>query len=136
MGLFSFLFLGFLILFQVASAYFKDFHLLLIGVICLATSIEKWNLHKRVALKMVMLVGVNPAWYVLNSVLKDNNTCGNNCLLLFLQYKSSLSFLLKQSRYLNWYERFVGDTLIFCWNPNWKFPAVLLFLMRILLNKN
>ncbi|NXA09614.1 S13A1 protein, partial [Sapayoa aenigma] len=50
---------------EVASAYFKDFHVLLIGVICLATSIEKWNLHKRVALRMVMLVGVNPAWYVL-----------------------------------------------------------------------
>uniref|UniRef100_A0A8D2NZK0 Solute carrier family 13 member 1 n=1 Tax=Zosterops lateralis melanops TaxID=1220523 RepID=A0A8D2NZK0_ZOSLA len=50
---------------QVAAAYFKDFHLLLIGVICLATSIEKWNLHKRVALKMVMLVGVNPAWLTL-----------------------------------------------------------------------
>ncbi|XP_041327450.1 solute carrier family 13 member 1 [Pyrgilauda ruficollis] len=50
---------------QVASAYFKDFHLLLTGVICLATSIEKWNLHKRVALKMVMLVGVNPAWLML-----------------------------------------------------------------------
>ncbi|NWY40798.1 S13A1 protein, partial [Sylvia atricapilla] len=50
---------------EVASAYFKDFHLLLIGVICLATSIEKWNLHKRVALKMVMLVGVNPAWLML-----------------------------------------------------------------------
>ncbi|NWX25362.1 S13A1 protein, partial [Notiomystis cincta] len=50
---------------QVAAAYFKDFHLLLIGVICLATSIEKWNLHKRVALKMVMLVGVNPAWLML-----------------------------------------------------------------------
>ncbi|XP_004418801.1 PREDICTED: solute carrier family 13 member 1 [Ceratotherium simum simum] len=49
----------------VASAYFKDFHLLLIGVICLATSIEKWNLHKRIALKMVMMVGVNPAWLTL-----------------------------------------------------------------------
>ncbi|KAB0341737.1 hypothetical protein FD755_012621, partial [Muntiacus reevesi] len=47
---------------EVASAYFKDFHLLLIGVICLATSIEKWNLHKRIALRMVMMVGVNPAW--------------------------------------------------------------------------
>uniref|UniRef100_A0A8B9QIX8 Solute carrier family 13 member 1 n=1 Tax=Apteryx owenii TaxID=8824 RepID=A0A8B9QIX8_APTOW len=55
----------FLFLFQVASAYFKDFHLLLIGVICLATSIEKWNFHKRVALRMVMLVGVNPAWLTL-----------------------------------------------------------------------
>ncbi|NWS57069.1 S13A1 protein, partial [Chunga burmeisteri] len=50
---------------EVASAYFKDFHLLLIGVICLATSIEKWNFHKRVALRMVMLVGVNPTWLVL-----------------------------------------------------------------------
>ncbi|KFR11186.1 Solute carrier family 13 member 1, partial [Opisthocomus hoazin] len=50
---------------EVASAYFKDFHLLLIGVICLAASIEKWNFHKRVALRMVMLVGVNPAWLML-----------------------------------------------------------------------
>ncbi|XP_016047413.1 solute carrier family 13 member 1 isoform X2 [Erinaceus europaeus] len=50
---------------NVASAYFKDFHLLLIGVICLATSIEKWNLHKRIALRMVMMVGVNPAWLTL-----------------------------------------------------------------------
>ncbi|XP_067855907.1 solute carrier family 13 member 1 isoform X2 [Heptranchias perlo] len=45
---------------EVASTYFKDFHLLLIGVICLATSIEKWNLHKRIALRMVILMGVNP----------------------------------------------------------------------------
>uniref|UniRef100_A0A8C4KHQ7 Solute carrier family 13 member 1 n=1 Tax=Dromaius novaehollandiae TaxID=8790 RepID=A0A8C4KHQ7_DRONO len=50
---------------EVASAYFKDFHLLLIGVICLAASIEKWNFHRRVALRMVMLVGVNPAWLTL-----------------------------------------------------------------------
>ncbi|KAJ7329670.1 hypothetical protein JRQ81_015844, partial [Phrynocephalus forsythii] len=50
---------------KAASSYFKDFHLLLAGVICLATSIEKWNLHKRIALKMVMLVGVNPAWLTL-----------------------------------------------------------------------
>ncbi|NXA30803.1 S13A1 protein, partial [Eudromia elegans] len=50
---------------QVASAYFREFHLLLIGVICLAASIEKWKLHKRVALRMVMLVGVNPAWLTL-----------------------------------------------------------------------
>uniref|UniRef100_H0X5Q5 Solute carrier family 13 member 1 n=1 Tax=Otolemur garnettii TaxID=30611 RepID=H0X5Q5_OTOGA len=50
---------------EVASAYFKDFHLLLIGVICLATSIEKWNLHKRIALRMVMMVGVEPAWLTL-----------------------------------------------------------------------
>lgn len=52
----------------------------------MATSIEKWNLHKRVALKMVMLVGVNPAWYVLNSLLKDNNTCGKLCIPEIISY--------------------------------------------------
>ncbi|KAK7916530.1 hypothetical protein WMY93_012291 [Mugilogobius chulae] len=46
----------------VASVYFKDFHFLLIGVICLATSIEKWGLHRRIALRVVTMVGVNPAW--------------------------------------------------------------------------
>ncbi|XP_036879344.2 solute carrier family 13 member 1 isoform X1 [Manis javanica] len=54
---------------EVASVYFKDFHLLLIGVICLATSIEKWNLHKRIALRMVMMVGVNPAWLTLGFMI-------------------------------------------------------------------
>lgn len=54
---------------KVASSYFKDFHLLLIGVICLATSIEKWNLHKRIALRMVMMVGVNPAWLTLGFMI-------------------------------------------------------------------
>ncbi|XP_010224315.1 PREDICTED: solute carrier family 13 member 1 [Tinamus guttatus] len=54
---------------QVASAYFRDFHLLLIGVICLAAAIEKWKLHKRVALRMVMLVGVNPAWLTLGFMI-------------------------------------------------------------------
>ncbi|CAK6974700.1 solute carrier family 13 member 1 isoform X2 [Scomber scombrus] len=49
----------------VAKAYFKDFHLLLVGVVCLATSIEKWSLHRRIALRLVMLVGVNPAWLML-----------------------------------------------------------------------
>ncbi|XP_047452755.1 solute carrier family 13 member 1 [Mugil cephalus] len=50
---------------SVAKEYFKDFHLLLVGVICLATSIEKWGLHRRIALRLVTLVGVNPAWLML-----------------------------------------------------------------------
>ncbi|XP_004677227.2 PREDICTED: solute carrier family 13 member 1 [Condylura cristata] len=54
---------------KVASTYFKDFHLLLIGVICLATSIEKWNLHKRIALRMVMMVGVNVEWLTLGFMI-------------------------------------------------------------------
>ncbi|XP_067906162.1 solute carrier family 13 member 1-like [Heterodontus francisci] len=54
---------------EVASTYFKDFHLLLIGVICLATSIEKWNLHKRIALRMVILMGVNPGRLMMGFML-------------------------------------------------------------------
>ncbi|KAJ3597121.1 hypothetical protein NHX12_003521 [Muraenolepis orangiensis] len=50
---------------EVAGQYFKDFHFLLVGVICLATSIEKWGLHRRIALKLITLVGVNPAWLML-----------------------------------------------------------------------
>uniref|UniRef100_A0A673G146 Solute carrier family 13 member 4 n=1 Tax=Sinocyclocheilus rhinocerous TaxID=307959 RepID=A0A673G146_9TELE len=50
---------------EVASEYFKDTTLLLIGVICLAASIEKWNLHKRIALQMVMIAGAKPGMLVL-----------------------------------------------------------------------
>ncbi|XP_060932952.1 solute carrier family 13 member 1 [Limanda limanda] len=49
----------------VAKEYFKDFHFLLVGVICLATSIENWGLHRRIALRLVTMVGVNPAWLLL-----------------------------------------------------------------------
>ncbi|KAF5907521.1 IQ and ubiquitin-like domain-containing protein isoform X1, partial [Clarias magur] len=50
---------------MVATMYFKDFHLLLLGVICLATSIEKWGLHRRIALRLVTIVGVNPGMLML-----------------------------------------------------------------------
>uniref|UniRef100_A0A671NJH1 Solute carrier family 13 member 1 n=1 Tax=Sinocyclocheilus anshuiensis TaxID=1608454 RepID=A0A671NJH1_9TELE len=50
---------------QVATVYFKDFHLLLLGVICLATSIEKWGLHRRIALRLVTGFGVNPGMLML-----------------------------------------------------------------------
>ncbi|XP_061922649.1 solute carrier family 13 member 4 isoform X2 [Entelurus aequoreus] len=50
---------------EVAAEYSKDTTLLLMGVICLAASIEKWNLHKRVALRMVMMAGAKPGMLVL-----------------------------------------------------------------------
>ncbi|XP_061698729.1 solute carrier family 13 member 1 isoform X18 [Syngnathoides biaculeatus] len=46
---------------QVATAYFKDFHFLLVGVSCLAASIRKWGLHRRAALLLVGAAGVRPA---------------------------------------------------------------------------
>ncbi|XP_069479670.1 solute carrier family 13 member 1-like isoform X2 [Ambystoma mexicanum] len=50
---------------EVAAEYFKDIHLLLFGVVCLAASIQKWNLHKRIALWMVLSVGGQPSWLLL-----------------------------------------------------------------------
>ncbi|KAM7120166.1 solute carrier family 13 member 1 isoform 1-T1 [Molossus nigricans] len=73
---------------QVASSYFKDFHLLLIGVICLATSIEKWNLHKRIALKMVLIVGVNPAWLTLGFM------CSTAFLSMWLSNTSTAAMVM------------------------------------------
>lgn len=45
---------------QVAAEYFKNTTLLLVGVICVAAAVEKWNLHKRIALRMVMMAGAKP----------------------------------------------------------------------------
>ncbi|XP_042563340.1 solute carrier family 13 member 1 [Clupea harengus] len=54
---------------QVAAVFFKDFHLLLTGVICLATAIEKWGLHRRIALGLITVVGVNPGRLMLGSMV-------------------------------------------------------------------
>ncbi|XP_056373695.1 solute carrier family 13 member 4 isoform X2 [Hyla sarda] len=45
---------------EVAAEYVKNTTILLMGVICLAASVEKWNLHKRIALRMVMVSGAKP----------------------------------------------------------------------------
>ncbi|NWV00063.1 S13A4 protein, partial [Upupa epops] len=50
---------------EVAAEYFKNTTLLLMGVICVAASVEKWNLHKRIALRMVMMSGAKPGMLLL-----------------------------------------------------------------------
>lgn len=66
---------------KVAAEYCKDTTLLLMGVICLAASIEKWNLHKRIALRMVMIAGAKPGMWVL-------------CTLTTLNYDEQPLFLV------------------------------------------
>jgi len=39
-------------------------NMILIGVLICAAAIEKWNLHKRLALKILTLVGSEPRWSV------------------------------------------------------------------------
>ncbi|KAM6201343.1 solute carrier family 13 member 4 [Rhynchocyon petersi] len=50
---------------EVAAEYFKNTTLLLVGVICVAAAVEKWNLHKRIALRMVIMAGAKPGMLLL-----------------------------------------------------------------------
>ncbi|XP_061406338.1 solute carrier family 13 member 1-like isoform X2 [Lethenteron reissneri] len=50
---------------DVAMQYFKDATFLYLGVMFIAAAIEYWNLHRRIALRMIMLVGLRPIWLML-----------------------------------------------------------------------
>ncbi|KAM8974779.1 solute carrier family 13 member 4 isoform 2-T2 [Pelodytes ibericus] len=67
---------------EVAGEYVKNTTLLLMGVICLAASVEKWNLHKRIALRMVMLSGAKPGMLLL---------CFMSCTALISMWLSNTS---------------------------------------------
>uniref|UniRef100_UPI00358F519E Na(+)/citrate cotransporter-like isoform X2 n=1 Tax=Myxine glutinosa TaxID=7769 RepID=UPI00358F519E len=50
---------------QLAMHYFKDATFLYIGVMFIASAIEHWNLHRRIALRMMLLVGSKPLWLMM-----------------------------------------------------------------------
>ncbi|XP_053320894.1 solute carrier family 13 member 4 [Spea bombifrons] len=67
---------------EVAAEYMKNTTLLLMGVICVAASVEKWNLHKRIALRMVTLSGAKPGMLLL---------CFMSCTALLSMWLSNTS---------------------------------------------
>ncbi|PAA69294.1 hypothetical protein BOX15_Mlig023269g1 [Macrostomum lignano] len=54
---------------DLCPAYFEDSNMLFIGGLMLAISVEFWDLHKRIALLVLQLVGVQPRWLLLGFLM-------------------------------------------------------------------
>ncbi len=58
---FVFPFLGVMPVTEVAPLYMKEVIFLFVGGFLIAFGLERWNLHKRIALRIILLVGATPA---------------------------------------------------------------------------
>ncbi|XP_064613390.1 Na(+)/citrate cotransporter-like [Liolophura sinensis] len=58
--------LGILSARDVCAQYVKDSTFIVLGIFCVAAGVERWNLHKRLALRILLIFGTKPQWLMLS----------------------------------------------------------------------